>query len=155
LPGLSDGGSSTSAQLNFPSGLAFDRAGELFIADSGNCLARKVNSEGLMTTVAGNGTCGFSGDGGAATSAALSYPIDVSVSFGNLYVADNGNDRIRKVSGGMISTFAGTGITGYNGEGKLALRTNFDDPVALAIDPKGALDVLDDFQNRLRQIQSK
>jgi hypothetical protein len=79
----------------------------------------------------------------------------VSVSFGNLYVADNGNDRIRRVSGGVISTFAGTGVTGYNGEGKLALRTNFDDPVALAIDPKGALDVLDDFQNRLRQIQSK
>jgi sugar lactone lactonase YvrE len=145
----------TSAQLQFPSGLAFDRAGELFITDSGNCLVRKVNSEGLMTTVAGNGTCGFSGDGGAATSAALSYPIDVSVSFGNLYVADNGNDRIRKVSGGVISTFAGTGITGYNGEGKPALRTNFDDPVALAIDPNGALDVLDDFQNRLRQIQSK
>jgi sugar lactone lactonase YvrE len=145
----------TSAQLQFPSGLAFDQADELFIADSGNCLVRKVNSDGLITTAIGNGTCGFSGDGGTATSAELSYPIDVSVSSGNLYVADNGNDRIRKVSGGVISTFAGTGITGYNGEGMPALRTNFDDPVALAIDPNGALDVLDDFQNRLRQIQSK
>lgn len=85
----------------------------------------------------------------------MSYPIDVSVSFGDLYVADNGNDRIRKVSGGVISRFTGTGVTGYNGEGKPAVRTNFDDPVALAIDPHGALDVLNDSRDRLRQIQSK
>ena len=106
-------GPATAAQLNIPWGVAVDGSGNLYIADAGNNRIRKVDLNGVITTVAGNGTQGFTGDGGAASSAELSGPIDVAVdSSGNLYIADNGNRRIRKVSSvGVITTVAGDGTS--------------------------------------------
>jgi uncharacterized protein (TIGR03437 family) len=112
LGALGDGGPATSAHLNYPNGVATDSAGNVYIADTGNNRIRRV-SGGIITTVAGNGTAGFAGDGGPATSAELNAPNYVAVdSAGNLYISDTGNKRIREVaSGGVITTIA-SGLTG-------------------------------------------
>ena len=111
-----DNGPATSAQLASPLGVAVDSAGNLYIADTDNHRIRKV-SNGVITTVAGNGTAGFSGDNGPATSAQLNYPAGVAVdSAGNLYIADTDNNRIRKVSNGVITTVAGNGTLGFSGD---------------------------------------
>jgi len=108
---LGDGGAATGASLGSPDGVAVDGAGNLYIADLYNRRIRKVDTGGRISTVAGDGTYGFSGDGGAATSASLSSPTGVAVDgAGNLYIADQGNQRIRKVdTSGRISTVAGSG----------------------------------------------
>ncbi len=110
-----DGGPATSAQLFNPTGVAVDAAGNLFIADFNNNRIRKVTPAGVISTVAGNGSQGFSGDGGPATSAQLSGPESVAVdAAGNLFIADRYNDRIRKVTpDGIISTVAGIWNTGF------------------------------------------
>ncbi len=112
----------TSAELYWPSGVAVDGAGTLYIADTINSRIRKVTPAGIITTVAGNGTSDYSGDSGAATSAELNWPVGVAVDgAGNLYIADTMNNRIRKVTpGGIITTVAGTGINGYSGDGGAA-----------------------------------
>jgi len=115
------GGSATSAALNQPMGLAIDSSGNLYIADSSNNVIRRVNSSGIISTVAGNGTDGYTGDGGPATSATLGDPSDVKIDgSGNIYIADWYNNVIRRVSSsGTISTFAGNGSYGYGGDGGL------------------------------------
>ena len=113
-----DGGLATDAQLDLPPrGVAVDGAGNLFIADDGNNRVRKVSTSGIITTVAGNGTPGFSGDSGPATNAELSSPSGVAVDgAGNLFIADDGNNRVRKVStSGIITTVAGNGTPGFSG----------------------------------------
>ena len=129
-----DGGPATGAALNGPGGIAFDSAGNLYIADLSNNRIRKVDTAGIITTVAGNGVNGFSGDGGPATSAALANPHAVAVdSAGNLYIADTNNFRVRKVnSAGIITTFAGTGTVGFSGDGGPATS-------ALITGPKGMM----------------
>src|SRR5262249_8874053 len=121
IPYVGDGGLAISATTAFPERVAIDGAGNLFIADVGNNRIRKVDAAtGIITTVAGNGSRGFSGDGGPATSAGLYGPEGVAIDeAGNLFIADNGNDRIRKVSTdtGIITTVAGNGITDQNGFG--------------------------------------
>ena len=114
-----DGGPATDAALNSTNGVAVDGAGNLFIADSGNNRIRKVDGAGIITTVAGGGGRGFSGDGGPATAAALRFPLGVAVDgAGNLFIADSSNNRIRKVDGaGIITTVAGTGAFGFSGDG--------------------------------------
>ena len=114
-----DGGAATAAQLFAPYGVAIDRSGNVYIADKGNNVIRKVNTSGIISTIAGNGIAGYSGDGGAATAAELNTPTGVAVDrSGNVYIADYYNSRIRKVnSSGVISTFAGNGIGGYSGDG--------------------------------------
>ena len=114
-----DGGPATAARLKKPGGVALDAAGNLFIADTWNHRIRKVTPGGVISTVAGNGTLGFSGDGGPATAAQLNYPSDMAVdAAGNLFIADTGNHRIRKVTpGGVISTVAGNGTAGFSGDG--------------------------------------
>src|SRR4029077_1798122 len=109
-----DGGSATAASLAFPIGVAVDGAGNLYIADGDNARIRKVTRAGIISTYAGKGTGGFSGDGGAAINASLNIPSDVAVdAAGNLYIADAGNNRVRKVDGsGTITTVAGTGSDG-------------------------------------------
>src|SRR5207249_3913068 len=151
-----DGGPATSVQLSDPAGVAVDGAGNLFIADTGNQRIRKVSPAGTITTVAGNGTFGPSGDGGPATSAQLSYPAGVAVDgAGNLFIVDTGNQRIRKVSpAGMITTVAGNGTYGPSGDGGAATSAQFgfSGPTDVAVDSAGNLFIADSGNNRIREV---
>ena len=147
-----DGGPATDASLWTPDGVAVDSAGDLYIADAGNSRIRKV-SGGTITTVAGNGTVGFSGDGGPATGAALNYPVAAAVdSVGNLYIADYFNNRVRKVSGGTITTVAGNGNQGFSGDGGPATNASLTESFGVAVDSVGNLYVADTYNNRVRQV---
>ncbi|HMD69739.1 MAG TPA: hypothetical protein VKF41_00265 [Bryobacteraceae bacterium] len=147
-----DNGPATSAQLSSPNAVAWDSAGNLYIADSGRI--RKV-SNGVITTVAGIGTFGFSGDNGPATSAQLNYPGSVAVDpAGNLYIADTGNHRIRKVSGGVITTVAGNGTMGFSGDNGPATSAHLNYPRGVAVDSAGNLYIADSYNFRVRKVSS-
>lgn len=146
-----DGGAATSAELNTPTGIALDSNGNLYIADSGNNRIREV-SNGNISTVAGNGTAGYSGDGGPATSAELDMPSAVAVdSYGNLYIADTDNQRIREVASGTISTAVGDGEQGFSGDGGPATNAALDTPTGVAVDASGNLYIADSHNNRIRE----
>jgi len=133
-----------------PSGVAADSAGALYIADTNNNRIRKVVN-GTITTVAGNGSSGYSGDNGPATSARLNYPAGVAVdSAGNLYIADTGNNSIRKVSNGLIATVAGNGTAGFSGDNAAATSALLSDPESVAVDAAGNLYVADSANQRIR-----
>ena len=156
LPGYSgDGGVATSARLNQPSGVAVDAAGNLYIADSGNAVIRKVApAAGVIMTVAGNGTAGYAGDGGPATGAQLNNPQGLAVdAAGNLYVADSKNNAIRKVAAtGTITTVAGNGTAGYGGDGGLATSAELNNPQGVAVDGSGDLLIADTNDNVIRAV---
>jgi hypothetical protein len=149
-----DGGPAASAQLSDPFSIAVDSAGNLFIADMYNQCVRMVTTGGVIRTVAGNGTPGYNGDGGFATSAQLNQPTGVAVdSAGNLFIADNGNDRIRKVTPtGVISTVAGSGVRGYSGDGGFAISAQLSGPYGIAVDSAGNLFIADTFNDRIRKV---
>jgi DNA-binding beta-propeller fold protein YncE len=149
-----DGGPATSASLSWPDGVALDVAGNLYIADTANNRVRKVSPAGIITTVAGNGTGGFSGDGGPATSASLYSPYGMALDgAGNLYIADTGNNRIRKVSpSGTISTVAGSGISGFSADGEPATSALLNRPHGVALDTAGNLYIADTGNNRIRKV---
>jgi len=151
-----DGGPATSAMLDYPGGVAVDPAGNLYIADTGNHCLRKVDPSGRITTVAGNGSYGYSGDGGPATSAMLDYPGGVAVdTSGNIYIADEYNERIRKVDpSGMITTVAGNGSPGYSGDGGPAVDADINNPYGVAVDSTGNLYIADYGNNRVRKVDS-
>ena len=151
-----DGGPANQAQLNQPFAAAFDGSGNMFLADTGNNRIRKIDSSGKISTVAGNGSIGFSGDGGAATSASLNGPRGVAVDgAGNLYISDSQNSRIRKVtSAGVISTIAGTGVGGFSGDGGPATKAQFSNPQGIAVDGSGNLYVADQGNARIRAINA-
>lgn len=151
-----DGGPATSARIWNPTNITFDGSGNLFIADQLNNRIRKVSPGGIISTVAGNGTKGFSGDGGSATSAALDYPYAVVAdASGNLYIADHNNHRIRKVStSGIISTIAGTGLGDFQGDGGAALSARLYHPSGLALAADGTLFFADQSNNRIRKINT-
>ena len=149
-----DGGPAMKASFNLPSGLTADSKGNLYIADSGNNRIRKLDSNGIVTTVAGNGTQGFGGDGGPATQAQLNSPSGVAVdASGNLYIADWNNARVRMVdTSGNISTIAGTyGYPGF-GDGGLATNAVFGAPVGITIDAHGNLFVADQYDSVIRML---
>jgi uncharacterized protein (TIGR03437 family) len=133
-----DGSAATSAQLYAPVGLAFDAKGNLYIADTDNSAVRKVTN-GVISTVAGNGLQGYTGDGGAASKAQLNYPQGVAVdAAGNLYITDTLNYAIRMVSPtGNIATIAGNGVAGYSGDGGAASLALLSDPTGIAVDSAG------------------
>jgi uncharacterized protein (TIGR03437 family) len=139
-----DGGAATDAQFNGPWDVTVDAQGNLFVSDSGNHRIRKVSTDGTVTTVAGNGTAGFSGDGGPALSAQLNFPRGLAVDTrGNLFIADYANRRVRKVApDGTITTVAGTGAIGYDGDGGQATKAALQ-PFFLALDEVGTLYVSD------------
>jgi sugar lactone lactonase YvrE len=148
-----DGGLATSAQLNTPYGVAVDKAGNIYIGDTSNNVIRKVNTVGTISTIAGDGSCGFTGDGGPPLSAELCFPEGIATdSLGNVYLADEGNLRIREISKGTINTIGGSGSTGYNGDGLSALSTNLDDPVAVAVGKQNIVYFVDDAETRVRRI---
>lgn len=146
-----DNKSATTAQLKSPAGLAFDSAGNLYIADQGNHRVRKVTSNGIISTVAGNGTAAFSGDGGSATAASLNRPMSVAVdSQGNLYIADTLNNRIRRVDAkGNITTFAGDGALGRGPDNVVATASSLNYPAGVAVDSSGNNLYIADWQNYL------
>jgi len=151
-----DNGLATSAKLNSPGDVAFDSAGNWYIADYTNCRIRKVTvATAVISTVAGNGTCGYNSDGIAATSAELNGPNSVAIdSSGNIYIADYTNNRIRKVtiSTGFISTVAGTGTASYSGDGAAATSAALDTPSGVAVDSSGNIYIADRTNDRVRKV---
>jgi YD repeat-containing protein len=151
-----DGGLATEAQLGHPYDVAVDAAGNIFIADYYNSRIRKVDTRGIITTVAGNGYGSYSGDGGLATKARLSYLHDVAVdAAGNIFIADYGNNRIRKVdASGIITTVAGTGTSGYSGDGGPATEARLNYPDGIAVDAAGNIFIADYGNNRIREVDT-
>jgi sugar lactone lactonase YvrE len=150
-----DGGAAVNAQLNHPSGVAADGSGNLYIADEYNNRIRKIDVTGKISTVAGNGTVGGGGDGGSATRAQLYYPTGVAVDkFGNFYIADSSNQRIRKVTGGTITTVAGNGNVGYNCTNGTATSLGLHTPTGVAVDGSGNLFIADYGNQCVRKVDS-
>ena len=151
-----DGGPATNASLSYPSDLALDANGNLFIADTQNSVIRQVDTNGLITTVAGNGTAAYSGDGGVATNASLSYPSGVAVdASGDLFIADRNNHCIRQVdTNGLITTVAGDGAQGYSGDGAAATNANLSYPSGVAVDASGNLLIADTGNQCIRQVDT-
>ena len=148
-----DNGPATRAALNTPRGLAVDKAGNLLIADWGNHRIRQVSAAGTITTLAGTGSQGFSGDNGTATAATLNFPYSVAVDVaGAVYIADSVNQRIRKVAGGIIYPVAGNGTRALAGDGGPASSASFNQPQGVAIDANGNVFVGDTFNNRVRRV---
>jgi hypothetical protein len=150
-----DSGSATSAELNLPSGVAVDASGSIFIADSNNYRIRKVSPDGVITTVAGNGLGGYSGDNGPATNAGL-FPHGIALdSFGDIFIADADGNSIRKVSpDGVITTVAGNGQGGYLGDYGPATNAELNTPMGVALDASSNIFIADTNNNRIRMVTS-
>ncbi|HEX4982898.1 MAG TPA: hypothetical protein VFV63_14425, partial [Ilumatobacteraceae bacterium] len=151
-----DGGPATSARLNNPFGVSVAPDGDIYIADSGNHRVRRVDAvTRVITTVAGTGSTAYNGDGRPATLSSLSSPFMVDVdAAGNLYIADSGHHRIRKVDAvtGLISTIAGTGVAGFNGDGQLATATMINQPMGVRVTGKGDVVFADRENYRIRRV---
>jgi sugar lactone lactonase YvrE len=149
-----DGGAATLASLTGSLGMVLDARGNLYFADLDNNRIRKIDPRGIITTVAGSGPAGFSGDGGAATSARLNGPSDVAVdAAGAIYIADTGNGRVRKVDpNGTISTVAGNGTQAFRGDGGAATSASFGWPESIAVDAGGNIYITDRMNGRVRRV---
>ena len=148
--------SATKTEISLVDGIALDKTGNVYIARRDNNVISRVDLKGNMTAYAGNGSAGFSGDGGDATEARLNVPAGLAFDKkGNLYIADRNNHRIRKVdTRGKISTVAGTGTAGFSGDGGPAARAQLNHPSGIAFDKKGALYFSDRSNDRIRMIDS-
>ena len=151
-----DGGPAIAAQLNLPSGVALDSAGNLYVADTWNNRIRRIDTAGTITSIAGNGRRGFSGDGGTAVAARLYYPTGVAVDGSeNVYVADASNHRIRRIdTTGTITTIAGTGEEGFSSDGGPAIAAQLNLPSGVALDRVGNLYIADTDNHRIRRVDS-
>jgi sugar lactone lactonase YvrE len=147
-----DGGAAASAELNSPQGVAVGADGTLYIADTGNERIRAVIA-GQITTFAGNGSAGFAGDGGAATGASFRWPNALAIdTSGALLVCDAGNERVRRISAGVIATIVGNGTQGFAGDGAAAVLAEIDTPMGLAVGASGQIFIADSHNNRIRAI---
>lgn len=152
-----DGNSATAANLNGPYNVVSDDAGNLFIADVDNQRIRRINTDGIISTIAGNGIGGYNGDNRPATSASLFEPIGVATDrMGNIYVADGWNNRIRHIDGhtGVITSIAGNGIAGYNGDDIAATAAQLNNPYGVSVDNSGNVFIADYNNNRIRKVAS-
>jgi RHS repeat-associated protein len=149
-----DGGPATQASLNYPGGITHAPDGSLYIADYYNHRVRRVGLDGIITTVAGNGNQGYSGDGGPATQAELALPYGLDVARdGSLYIADQKNHRIRRVGlDGIITTVAGNGTAGFDGDGGPATQAKLYEPVGIVLSPDGSLYIADHTNQRIRRV---
>jgi trimeric autotransporter adhesin len=152
-----DGGPATNAKIYWPTGLAVDRIGNVFIADQFNDAIRKVDTSGIITTIAGGNGAGYGGDNGPATAALFWHPNDVGVdTFGNVYVADRDNHVIRKINtAGLITTVSGNNIVGYGGDGGPATDAKMNFPSGLCVDKIGNIFVADLYNSRVRKIDTE
>ncbi len=151
--GLGDGGDATACELNHPIGIAVDASGSIYIGDRDNHRIRKISTSGIVTTIAGTGSAGFSGENGPATDAKIYAPyglcIDIS---GNIYFTDNGNSRIRKIStSGIITTIAGGGTSGL-GDGGPATNAELYGPAGVVVDAVGNVYISDGANSRVRRV---
>lgn len=146
----------TAAALYNPSGVAVDNAGNILVADQGNSRIRKIDTAGMITTVAGSATAGYAGDGGQASFARLKYPTDVATDAqGNFYISDSYNQRVRKVdTAGIISTIAGTGTSGSSGDGGPAINAQLSYPSGLKADNDGNVYIADGANHKIRMINT-
>jgi trimeric autotransporter adhesin len=152
-PGYSgDQGPAVNANVNVPQGLRFDPAGDLVFADSNNNAVRMITPKGVIQTIAGNGQAGYNGDNIPASRAQLSAPTDVAFdSAGNLYIADSKNNRIRRISNGIITTVTGTGAGGFSGDGP-ATASQLNTPAGINFDGNGNLIIADRDNHRIRRL---
>lgn len=151
-----DNGYATSAALQAPMALAIDSTGNVYVVENAVSDIRKVDTKGIITTVAGNGTAGFGGDGSTATNAQMNFPTGLAIdSSGNIYVADSVNLRVRKISGGNMSTVAGNGVMNYGGDNGSALKAQMNTPQGAAVDAAGNLYVADTNNHEVRKIDTK
>jgi len=151
-----DGAAATVAQLSEPNASFADAKGNLYIADYGNNVIRKVSTSGIITTIAGTGTAGYSGDGGPASMAKLHNPNGViQDDIGNIYFCDYSNHCVRKIdTSGTITTIAGTGISGYNGDSIAATSAKLSYPITLAFDHSGNMYIADASNHRIRKVNT-
>jgi len=150
-----DGGPATSAQLEYPDGIAVDAAGDIFVADKNANVIREIAADGAISTFAGTGAAGFAGDGGPAAQALFNGPTGLAFdAVGNLYVADTGNNRVRRISpgGGAINTLAGNGAAGSGGDGGPASSASLNSPEGVTIDPAGYIYIADTLNNLVRRV---
>jgi hypothetical protein len=151
-----DGGEGSAAELGEPRDVAIDSEGSVYIADRVNHRIRRLAANGVITTYAGNGSQGFSGDGGAATQASLNNPSAVAVdSQRNVFVADTGNERIRRITPqGTITTVVGTGVAGFGGDGGAATQAQIDSPTGIEVDGLGNVFISDTSNRRVRMVSA-
>ncbi len=151
-----DGGLALYAGIYRPVYVKFDALWNMYIVEENGACIRKVNKQGIISTIAGNGTNGYSGDGGIATAANLNFPTSIAFdSNGNIFISDFYNSRIRKINtSGVISTVAGTGIAGYNGDGGIATLAQLNYPFGIAIDNSDNLYIADMSNNRVRKVSA-
>jgi len=149
-----DSGPATAAEISKITGVAVDDSNNVYIADVGNNRIRMVNKAGIITTIAGNGSSGYNGDGGQATAAEINAPNNIwKDATGSIYIADYGNDVVRMINtSGIISTIAGSGQTGYSGDGGPATAAELNSPTGISSDGKGNVYIGDVMNNRVRVI---
>jgi sugar lactone lactonase YvrE len=151
-----DGSFASKASITTPQGLSIDKTGNIYISDSKNSKIRKVNTSGIIITIAGWGAPGMSGDGGPATAAKINIPSGIVLDkSGNIIFSDSYNHRIRKIdTAGIITTIAGTGLSGYTSDDTLAIHSRLNTPCGLALDDDGNLYIADRMNHRIRKVNT-